>query len=91
MLRKTILSALLGLTALTGLAANARAADAAPAGRDWRERHERREEDWRRFHVYFRRDCRGPWECAGEYRSHEMAEREAAHLRQHGFEVMVRS
>jgi hypothetical protein len=77
MLRKMILSALLGLTALTGLTATAQAA---PAG------HERYQGG--RFRVYFRRDCHCGWQCIS-FRCWEEGEREACRLRHLGYEVMT--
>jgi hypothetical protein len=85
MLRKTFLSAMLGLSALSVPATTAQASPAAaPVEAGWRHHHHHC------FHVYYRRDCCCEWRCAGEYRCWEEAEHEACHLRHCGFEAFIR-
>jgi hypothetical protein len=42
------------------------------------------------YHVYYRSGCRGPWRCAGEYGSHERADRVLRSYRVRGFECYLR-
>ena len=81
MLRQLFASAAVGLSLLTPAVAPGTAkAD------HWEHRHHHH----RHFEVLFRRDCNCAWQCAGNFGCFEDAEREARHLRHHGFEVMIR-
>jgi hypothetical protein len=78
MLRKLVVSAVMGLGVLSPLAA----APAAEAHEYYHRHHE--------YRVFFRRCDREPWECRGCFERWERAERVACHLRERGFEVFIR-
>jgi hypothetical protein len=82
MLRKLILSVVLGAGALTGLALTPATAEARPPWTEYR-RHDRRD----RFEVLYRH--RNHWDRYGTYRDRDDAERAARHLRHRGYDVRI--
>jgi hypothetical protein len=77
MLRKLVVSAVMGVGLLSPLAA----APAAEA-HEYHYRHQ--------FRVFYRSCPREPWACYGRYDRWARADHAACHLRERGFEVVIR-